>query len=130
MTFWCYIVLTTSPIIWLSVIKNTHDLLIYHDMQFIDTVWYVNAVYDMWYIVASLLAIDFVVHREDLNKLVYTSMCIKESMRLYPPVPMYTRQLTQDYTFDGYKLQKGVDITTHATYCTFPKVVYPMKINL
>ena len=47
--------------------------------------------------------------REDLNKLTYISMCIKESMRLYPPVPMIARKLSQDCELDGYKLQKGVD---------------------
>ncbi|XP_065891973.1 cytochrome P450 4B1-like [Dysidea avara] len=50
---------------------------------------------------------------EDLNKLVYTSMCIKESMRMYPPVPLYSRQLSQDYTLDGYKLQKGSVVTVN-----------------
>lgn len=34
-------------------------------------------------------------------------MCIKESMRLYPPVPSIGRQVTQDYVFKDYKIQKG-----------------------
>ena len=34
-------------------------------------------------------------------------MCIKESMRLYPPVPAIGRQVTQDYVFKDYKIQKG-----------------------
>lgn len=46
-------------------------------------------------------------YRDDLNKLVYISMCIKESMRLYPPVPFVARQLTEDYEFGDYKLKKG-----------------------
>ncbi|XP_065891836.1 cytochrome P450 4B1-like isoform X2 [Dysidea avara] len=50
---------------------------------------------------------------EDLNKLTYISMCIKESMRLYPPVPMIARKLSQDCELDGYKLQKGTNITIH-----------------
>jgi len=46
-------------------------------------------------------------YREDLNKLVYISMCIKESLRCYPPVPFVARKLKEDYEFGDYKLQKG-----------------------
>ena len=45
--------------------------------------------------------------RESLNKLEYITMCIKESMQLYPPVPVISRQTTEDYVFNGYKIQKG-----------------------
>ena len=40
-------------------------------------------------------------------------MCIKESMRLYPPVPVIGRKLTQDYEFKGYKIQKGIAQQLH-----------------
>ncbi|XP_063810969.1 cytochrome P450 4B1-like [Pseudophryne corroboree] len=42
---------------------------------------------------------------EDLSKLSYTTMCIKESLRLYPPVPSVSRQLSKPVTFfDGRSL--------------------------
>ncbi|XP_069837669.1 cytochrome P450 4A25-like [Dendropsophus ebraccatus] len=45
---------------------------------------------------------------EDLGKLPYTTMCIKESIRLYPPVPVVSRKLEEPITFfDGRSLPKG-----------------------
>ncbi|KAG9468810.1 hypothetical protein GDO78_021905 [Eleutherodactylus coqui] len=46
---------------------------------------------------------------EDLGKLLYTSMCIKESMRLFPPVPGMARELKEPITFcDGRTLPAGL----------------------
>ncbi|CAN2391655.1 16-hydroxypalmitate dehydrogenase activity, partial [Pristimantis euphronides] len=48
---------------------------------------------------------------DDLGNLPYTSMCIKESMRLYPPVPGIARELKEPITFcDGRSLPEGVHI--------------------
>ncbi|XP_062519651.1 ultra-long-chain fatty acid omega-hydroxylase-like [Corticium candelabrum] len=52
---------------------------------------------------------------EDLAQLSYTTMCIKEALRLYPPVPSYFRDITEDTTIDGYKIPKGswVGVNVH-----------------
>ena len=43
-----------------------------------------------------------------MKSLPYTTMCIKEAMRLYPPVPYYFREISEDITFkDISKLPKG-----------------------
>ncbi|XP_077306427.1 cytochrome P450 4B1-like [Lithobates pipiens] len=57
--------------------------------------------------IRELLAGRNTLEWDDLGKMPYTTMCIKESMRLYPPVPGVARQLTSPVTFpDGRSLPK------------------------
>ncbi|XP_026507716.1 cytochrome P450 4B1-like isoform X1 [Terrapene carolina triunguis] len=45
---------------------------------------------------------------DDFGKMTYTTMCIKETLRLYPPVPAIARELSAPVTFvDGRTLPKG-----------------------
>lgn len=49
-----------------------------------------------------------IVGREDLGKMTYLTMCVKEAFRLYPPVPQVYRQLSQPVSFiDGRSLPAG-----------------------
>ncbi|XP_037310482.2 cytochrome P450 4B1-like isoform X2 [Pungitius pungitius] len=51
---------------------------------------------------------------EDLSKIPYTTMCIKESLRLYPPVPGTSRVTTKPMTFfDGRTLEAGCLVRPH-----------------
>ncbi|OCT84978.1 cytochrome P450 4B1 [Xenopus laevis] len=48
---------------------------------------------------------------DDLGQIPYTTMCIKESLRLYPPVPGIGRRLSKPITFcDGRSLPEGAGI--------------------
>uniref|UniRef100_A0A8D0ERC0 CP4B1 protein n=1 Tax=Strix occidentalis caurina TaxID=311401 RepID=A0A8D0ERC0_STROC len=48
---------------------------------------------------------------EDLGKMTYTTMCIKESLRLFPPVPAVSRCLSKSVTFsDGRSLPAGCQV--------------------
>ena len=44
---------------------------------------------------------------DDLSKLKYTQWCIKEAMRMYPPVHRMFRRLTQDTDICGYTVPEG-----------------------
>ncbi|NWS75954.1 CP4B1 protein, partial [Crotophaga sulcirostris] len=48
---------------------------------------------------------------EDLGKMTYTTMCIKESLRLFPPAPSVSRYLSKPVTFpDGRSLPAGCQV--------------------
>jgi cytochrome P450 len=47
---------------------------------------------------------------ENLNKLEFTTMVIKESMRLYPPVWGITRDASREDVIGGYRIKKGDSI--------------------
>lgn len=43
---------------------------------------------------------------EDIKELKYLECCIKEAMRLFPPVPYFTRQLLEDLTIENITFPK------------------------
>ena len=47
---------------------------------------------------------------EHIDKLVLTQQVVKESMRLYPPVPIMSRQAVVDTTLDGQPIAAGTSI--------------------
>ena len=48
---------------------------------------------------------------EDLKELKYTQWCIKEAMRLYPPVLDLSRRLSKDMEIEGVLIPKGVNVS-------------------
>lgn len=47
---------------------------------------------------------------EDLPRLTYAMRVFKESMRIYPPVYMFSREAAQDIVADGYLVPKGANV--------------------
>ncbi|MEE6495432.1 hypothetical protein FKM82_002046 [Ascaphus truei] len=74
---------------------------------------------------------------EDINKITYTTMCIKECLRLYPPVPSVSRELSKPITFyDGRSLPAGMVVTLniyaiHRNPCIWedPEVFDPLRFS-
>ena len=50
---------------------------------------------------------------DDLKELKYTHWCIKEAMRLYPPVLEIHRQLSKDTELNGIVIPKGTRVTVN-----------------
>uniref|UniRef100_A0A8W4F6R7 Cytochrome P450 family 4 subfamily A member 24 n=1 Tax=Sus scrofa TaxID=9823 RepID=A0A8W4F6R7_PIG len=49
---------------------------------------------------------------DHLDQMPYTTMCIKEALRLYPPVPGVSRELSKPITFpDGRSLPAGITLS-------------------
>nr|XP_019604928.1 PREDICTED: cytochrome P450 4A11 [Rhinolophus sinicus]XP_019604929.1 PREDICTED: cytochrome P450 4A11 [Rhinolophus sinicus] len=62
--------------------------------------------------IQSLLGDDASITWNHLDQMPYTTMCIKEALRLYPPVPVVGRELSKPITFpDGRSLPKGIMVS-------------------
>jgi len=48
---------------------------------------------------------------KDLDAFPLTYAVLKESLRLYPPIPIVSRKLDQDVEIEGYTLKKGINVT-------------------
>ena len=57
-----------------------------------------------------------------MKSLQYTTMCIKEAMRLHPPVPYLFKELSEDINVQGCLIPKGVvvsfDVSSNKNLCS------------
>ena len=83
-----------------------------------------NALAWTWYLLAQHPEVEAQLHAEldhvlagrlptadDLRQLPYTEMVIKESMRLYPPIPSFARLALEDVTLSEYVVPKGMIVS-------------------
>ncbi|GMS91995.1 hypothetical protein PENTCL1PPCAC_14170, partial [Pristionchus entomophagus] len=63
--------------------------------------------------------------REDMGKLIYLDRCIKESMRLYPPVPFVGRQLQNDFHCGEYLLPRKAAVSISPFLVHRNESIYP-----
>uniref|UniRef100_A0A8C6E808 Taurochenodeoxycholic 6 alpha-hydroxylase-like n=1 Tax=Moschus moschiferus TaxID=68415 RepID=A0A8C6E808_MOSMO len=62
--------------------------------------------------IQNLLRDDTSITWDHLDQMPYTTMCIQEAMRLYPPVPVISRELSKPITFpDGRSLPAGISFS-------------------
>ncbi|XP_066295020.1 cytochrome P450 4F12-like isoform X1 [Branchiostoma lanceolatum] len=56
---------------------------------------------------------DDTIEWEDLNKLTFLTMCVKEAMRLHVVVPLISRTTTEDTVIDGIPIPKDTYLAIH-----------------
>lgn len=65
----------------------------------------------------SVIGTNGEIFYDDLGKLKYTGLCIKEALRLWPPAPQFTRNSTQDIQTQDFTIPAGTRIVT-STYAS------------
>ena len=53
---------------------------------------------------------------EDLQNIPLIRYCLKETLRMYPPVEMNVREIGEDAILNGYHVPAGVRYSTHIVY--------------
>uniref|UniRef100_A0AC35U5Q8 Cytochrome P450 n=1 Tax=Rhabditophanes sp. KR3021 TaxID=114890 RepID=A0AC35U5Q8_9BILA len=68
---------------------------------------------------------------EDFVNMKYLDMCIKDSLRMFPSVPLFSRSVDRDFEACGIKIPKGATAVVSPSFChRNPRVFkYPSQFN-
>lgn len=65
----------------------------------------------------------------DATQLKYMDHCIKETLRLFPPVPNMARQLSEDTQIGDYKIPAGTNVTMQLVALHRSEEFFPDPLN-
>ena len=65
--------------------------------------------------VNNVVGVKSFIKMDDVNKMTYLDMVIKETLRLYPPAPNTFRETIHEIDILGYKIPVG----THVMVCCY-----------
>ena len=57
------------------------------------------------------------ISNDDITKLRFTTMFIKESLRMYPPVPQITRTVVKPVSIDGLRIPENSSVAVSKPTC-------------
>lgn len=61
---------------------------------------------------------------DDLAHATVSELCMKESLRMYPPLPTMPRMTTQDVEFDGYRIPANTLISVSPVHTHYMKAIW------
>ena len=57
--------------------------------------------------------------REDLSRLNYVTLCIKETLRMYTLTPFIGKLSSEDVVVNGYRIPKGIKLHNNMYTCKY-----------
>lgn len=68
---------------------------------------------------------------QDINQMSYLEMVIKETLRIYPPIPFFGRKIENEFTAGGVTLPAGISVVISPFYMARDPKIFkdPLKFD-